>query len=179
MLEIVLPKFEGWDDEAQIFITYPDMVVQLEHSLVSISKWEARWEIPFLDPRQDKTDEQMLDYIRCMCVNEYEQDFVHRLGEDHVIAIRDYIESKQSATWFSDTNQKSSGEIITSELIYFWMVTAQIPFETQNWHLNRLLTLIKIFGEKNKPKEKMDPREEMERRRALNEQRLKEAGRNA
>lgn len=173
MLEITVPKREFFDDSTQEFIEQPEVKLVLEHSLVSLSKWESKWELPFLTDKE-KTDEQTLDYIKCMTLTPDVPALIYdNLSEQNLRQINDYINAKQTATWFSDKNKKKPGrEIITSELIYYWMISLTIPFECQEWHLNRLLTLVRVCNEKNNPnKKKMSRSEIAARNRELNAQR--------
>lgn len=174
MLKITIPAMEYYDEVNNEFIEFKEQVLQLEHSLVSISKWEAKWHKPFLDGK-DKTPEQVIDYVRCMTITQNVNLEVYtRLTEGNLKDINDYIENPMTATTFSDINQTPSREIITSEIIYYWMVAFNIPFECQKWHLNRLLTLIKVCNVKNKPSKKMSRQEIMNRNRALNAARKKQ-----
>ena len=173
MLKITIPEMEFYDEDNNEFIIFNEQVLQLEHSLVSISKWESKWHIPFLDGK-DKTLEQIIDYVRCMTITQnVKPEVYNRLTEDNLKAINDYIENPMTATTFSDINQRPSREIITSEIIYYWMVSFNIPFECQKWHLNKLLTLIKVCNIKNSPPKKMSRQEILSRNRALNEARKK------
>lgn len=173
MLKITVPEMEFYDEDNNEFIMFNEQVLQLEHSLVSISKWESKWHIPFLDGK-DKTLEQIIDYVRCMTITQnVKPEVYNRLTEDNLKAINDYIENPMTATTFSDINQRPSREIITSEIIYYWMVSFNIPFECQKWHLNKLLTLIKVCNIKNSPPKKMSRQEILSRNRALNEARKK------
>jgi hypothetical protein len=152
--------------------------MDLEHSLVSMSKWESKYEVPFLSTT-DKTLEQTIDYIRMMVIggNPPPEVFA-RITAEHINEINQYIGSKQTATWFSNEPRKTapSREIITAELIYYWMISHNVPVEFQYWHLNRLLTLIKVCNVKNAPKEKLSPAESLRQRQELNEQRKREFG---
>lgn len=174
MLEIVIPSAELFDEATQSFFNRDGERLLLEHSLVSLSKWESIWEKPFLDGK-DKTTEETRSYIQCMSLAPVSSPEVFKwLSDDNVSAISDYINSKQTATWFrTDPNSRPSQEIITSEVIYYWMIAHNIPFEAQHWHLERLLTLLKVCNEKNKPaqKSKMGKRDLVEQRRLLNQQR--------
>ena len=173
MLKITVPEMEFYDEDNNEFIMFNEQVLQLEHSLVSISKWESKWHIPFLDGK-DKTLEQIIDYVRCMTITQnVKPEVYNRLTEDNLKAINDDIENPMTATTFSDINQRPSREIITSEIIYYWMVSFNIPFECQKWHLNKLLTLIKVCNIKNSPPKKMSRQEILSRNRALNEARKK------
>lgn len=152
--------------------------ISLEHSLVSISKWEAKWHKPFLS-KTPKTDEEILDYVKCMTITQNVDPNVYMfLGRDNLAAINAYIENPMTATWFNDKNNKGkrNSEQITSELIYYWMIASEIPFECQRWHLNRLMTLIRICSIKNQPAKKYSKREIMSQNAALNAARLKKLG---
>jgi len=176
MLTIEVPETDVWDKANSQFVTLPGATLELEHSLVSLSKWEAKWQLPFLST-DDKTTEQTLDYIEMMCLTEVESPTIFkRLSEENVAKINDYLKSKMTATWFAETPTLPGGapkrqETITSELIYYWLVSLQIPFETQYWHLNRLITLVRVINEKNKPEKKMSKADLAARNRMLNEQR--------
>lgn len=156
MLQITLPAIEQWDEVKQEFIQTKGQTLQLEHSLVSLSKWESKWNKPFLT-KEPKTQEETIDYIKCMTINQNVDPNVYNvLTSKHFSMINDYIEAPMTATTFNNMNQnKSSREIITSELIYYWMIALQIPFECQKWHLNRLLTLVRVCNIKNSPPQKM------------------------
>lgn len=148
-----------------------------EHSLVSLSKWESQYKKPFFG-KEEKTPEEGAAYIRCMLVTENVPDeFLNRFSPDNVESITDYINDKQSATWFrEDPSQKPSSETITSELIYYWLVQFNIPFEVESWHLNRLMTLVKIAGIKQTKPKPMSKAQQMEEYRRLNSQRRAESG---
>lgn len=168
MLRITIPETEFYDETKEEFITYKAQVLQLEHSLVSISKWESHWNKPFLSEK-DKTFEELLDYVKCMTITQNVSDDVYRrLTRQNVDEINTYIESPMTATTFSDRKESPNREIITSEIIYYWMVTFNIPFECQKWHLNRLLTLIKVCNIKMNPPKKMGRQELAQRNRELN-----------
>lgn len=151
MLKIVIKSKEHWNEEKNIFFKYPskDTVLTLEHSLLSISKWEEKWHKPFLNDEQ-LTDEQTLDYIRCMCINpssdSIDMMLLVNLSQENVKEINDYIANQMTATFFNDKDfkKKSGKRIITNELIYYWMTAYQIPFSCEKWHINKLLTLIKV-----------------------------------
>ena len=174
MLTIIVPVFDGFDEGTEEFIQFPEATMELEHSLVSLSKWEAKWEKPFMST-DNKTTEQTLSYIECMNLHEDEPHMLRqRLTDKHIQEVNTYIDKKMTATWFREDmspRPAQTREVITSELIYYWMVALTIPFECQYWHLNRLLTLVRVCNEKNKPEKKMSRAEIAANNRALNEQR--------
>ena len=169
MLQLIIPETELWDEEKEEFITIKRQKILLEHSLVSLSKWESKWCIPFIS-KQEKTRSEIIDYIRCMTVTpNVKNDTYTNLTNENIAEINAYIENPMTATTvYDDSKQGSSREIVTSELIYYWMIALNIPFECQKWHLNRLLTLIKVCNVKNQPAKKMSRREIMSRNAALN-----------
>ena len=176
MLTIVVPGAEHFDDDKQEFFTVGDFTLELEHSLVALSKWESEFEKPFLG-KEEKTDEEIFGYIRAMSMTpNVPPEVWFRLTEDNVEAINKYIDSKMTATWFNKTKETPSSERITSELIYYWMVVFQIPFECETWHLSRLFTLIKICNVKNEKPKKMNSSEAAAQRRELNAQRKAQLG---
>ena len=169
MLTINIPEIEVFDENTNEFALFPAVDLTLEHSLVSISKWESKWKKPFLG-KDEKTFEQSIDYIRCMTLSKnIDQNLYNHLPPWVFDKIREYISDSMTATWFSDQGHKSkTREVITSELIYYWMVAYQIPFECQKWHLNRLLTLIQICAIKNQPPKKMSKKDALAKQRSLN-----------
>lgn len=171
MLIITIPESEYYDESNEEFIIYKEQVLQLEHSLVSISKWESKWCKPFLS-KEDKPAEEIIDYVRCMTITQnVAPDVYYRLTENNLMEINKYIDSPMTATTFHDDSRGGNREIITSEIIYYWMVTFNIPFECQKWHLNRLLTLIRVCNIKSNPPKKMSKNEILRRNRELNEAR--------
>lgn len=171
MLEIIIPEQENYDEANNKFYLVAGATVQLEHSLASLSKWESLWEKPFLS-NDPKTTAETNSYIRCMCINEVPEGVWARLTADDKIKISKYIEAKMTATWFTDvTNRPPSREVITAEIMYYWLVTLTIPFECQYWHLNRLLALVKVCNIKNSPPKKMSTSDAMARQRELNARR--------
>lgn len=175
MLTITIPESEGWDAEKEEFITAcPAQTLTMEHSLLSVSKWESKWKKPFIS-KEPKSDEELIDYVRCMTLTKnVDPDVYKRLPVSAISQINDYIGDPMTATWFSkEENEQHSREVITSELIYYWMIASNIPFECQKWHLNRLMTLIRVCAKKNAPPKKMSKGEIMRRNSALNAARRK------
>lgn len=172
MLELKIESQECFDESKLEFVYVPAMTLKLEHSLLSISKWESKTHKRFLDKTKDKTANDMVEYIKCMTLNHPVQDIVYSsLTSDHMKQIDDYISDSMSATTFVDKNGQrrgSSGEAISSELIYYWMTAFNIPFECEKWHFNRLMTLINICSIKNKPAKKMSKGSVMKQNAALN-----------
>lgn len=160
---------EGWDEEKQEFIKPKVQLLKLEHSLVSLSKWESKWCKAFLSD-EEKTDEETIDYIKCMTLTQNVKPEVYDyLSLENISEIKKYIESPMTATTFSDTGSSTtSRSVVTSELIYYWMIANNIPFECQKWHINRLITLIRVCQIKNSPPKKMSRNELMNRNAALN-----------
>ena len=169
MLQITIPAVEEWDEFKEEFVTTKEQTLCLEHSLVSLSKWESKWCKPFLT-NQEKTYEEQIDYIKYMTLTpNVDQEVYNFLTNDNMSEINKYIEAPMTATTFSkDRPGKASHEIVTSELIYYWMIALNIPFECQKWHLNRLLTLIKVCNVKNTPPKKMSRRDILSRNAAIN-----------
>jgi len=171
MLKITIPSRELFDESTMEFIETKEYTIQLEHSLVSISKWESKWNVPFFS-KEEKTVDQVIDYARCMTITQNIDDKVYNgLTQENINAINKYINAPMTATTFKNKSHSISSEIITSELIYYWMIALNIPMECQRWHINRLLTLIKICNIKNDPGKKMSRNEIMSRNAALNKAR--------
>lgn len=175
MLRITIPAVEQWDEQKQEFITTKEQTLSLEHSLVSLSKWESKWCKAFLT-KDNKTSEETLDYIKFMTLTQnVDSEVYNYLTNGNISEINEYIEAPMTATYFSDEKtSKTSREQITAELIYYWMIALNIPFECQKWHLNRLLTLIKVCNIKNQPPKKRSKKDIMSRNAALNEARRKQ-----
>lgn len=166
---------ECWDEAKEEFVEPKSVKLQMEHSLVSLSKWESKWCKPFLS-QKELTGEEALDYIKCMTINpNVDPDVYNHLTSENINAILEYIYAPMTATTIREDKQaKKNNEIITAELIYHWMIELQIPFECQKWHLNRLMTLIKVRNAKLTPPKKMSRREVMQRNTALNAARRKQ-----
>ena len=176
MLKITIPiSPELWDEDKQEFIEAKYQTIQLEHSLISLSKWESKWCKAFLT-KQEKTIEETIDYIKCMTLtSNVDPDVYNHLSVDNIQEINKYIEAPMTATYFyEDKNSPGNREQITAELIYYWMIALNIPFECQKWHLNRLLTLIRVCNIKNQPPKKRSRSEIMSRNAALNAARRKQ-----
>lgn len=174
MLQITIPAAEYYDEQKSEFITTKAQTLQLEHSLVSLSKWEAKWNKAFLS-KNEKTTEETIDYVKCMTMNHnIDPDCYGRLTNENIIQINEYIAAPMTATYFrEEPGGTTNRETVTSELIYYWMIALNIPFECQKWHLNRLLTLIKVCNVKNSPPKKRSKGEIMRQNAALNAARRK------
>lgn len=175
MLELLIDGGELFDEVSGEFISSKPTILNLEHSLLSVRKWEAKWHIPFFSDKP-KTKAQSIDYIRCMTINRDVNPIVYtQLTNAHFSKINEYMEDPMTATWFKkDPNEKKgSSEIITSEILYWQMIMYNIPPEYQKWHLNQLITLIRVCAEKSKPQKKMSRKDQMAQQRALNAARLK------
>lgn len=175
MLQITIPANNFWDEKKEEFVSIKGQTLQLEHSLVSISKWESKWCKPFLT-NKEKTPEETIDYIKCMTLTQNVKPETYAgLTQEHLNEIRDYIAAPMTATTFhTEEKGKINGEQITSELIYYWMIALNIYEKCEKWHLNRLLTLIRVCNIKNQPPKKMSRNEIMNRNAALNAARRKQ-----
>ena len=169
MLQITVPGIELYDEENNCFIYLKERTLQLEHSLVSLSKWESKWCKPFIS-KNNKTDEEVRDYVRCMTLTQnVEPEVYNRLTTKNYDEIEAYINASMTATTFKEGRLgKKSGGVITNEIIYYWMVSLNIWKECEKWHLNRLLTLIRVCNEKNTPSKKMSKSEIMKQNAAMN-----------
>lgn len=174
MLTITIPAIELYDEVKEIFTSSKEQKIQVEHSLVSLAKWESKWEKPFLS-KEKKTIEETIDYIRCMTITQNVKPEAYKyITNENINEVNTYIESSMTATIFSDfESETTSREIITAEIIYYWMIALNIPLECQKWHLNRLLTLINVCNIKNQPPKKMSRQDIINRNKSLNESRRK------
>jgi hypothetical protein len=177
MLRIIIEGDEDYNEETNTFETVGDVVVDLEHSLVSLSKWESKYQKPFLS-KGTKTPDEIFGYLKAMIVTpDVDPDILYRCTQKNINEIQEYIDSSQSATTFgSMPERRGPGEVITSELIYYWIVSFNIPFDCQHWHLNRLFSLIRICNIKNSKGQKMSRSELAARNRELNAKRRAELG---
>lgn len=176
MLKITVPKGEIFLESSNQFITLEkDQVLQLEHSLLSLSKWESKWHKAYLSKTVEKTREETIDYIRCMTVTpNVDPDVYNFLTQENIEAVVEYIEDPMTATTFrKEEGRGGSNEVMTAEIIYYAMISSNIPFECQKWHLNKLLALIRVCSIKNQPPKKMSQREILSRNHSLNAARRK------
>lgn len=176
MLTITVGAIESWDQELNEFTSSGGVVLGLEHSLASLSKWESIHCKPFISD-DDRTDEEWMDYVRCMIVTPYSPEDLYNISAENFNEINEYINSSQTATWFRERKgQGGKGRVVTAELIYYWMLQHGIPMECQYWHLNRLTTLIKVANEESQPPKPVDKRTAMAQRREMNAARRKQLG---
>ena len=177
MLTIEILGEESYDESEQKFVYLDSVILELEHSLVALSKWESKHEKPFLG-KDEKTKEETLSYIYCMIVTPgIHPNIINRLENGHIAMVNEYISAKMTATWFTEhAPEPKSSETITSELVYYWISAMNLPIEVENWHLNRLFALIKIASIKSSKPKKMTRSEIAERNRKLNAERRKQLG---
>lgn len=176
MLQLEVSGHEYYDESQGLFVSIKPQKLVLEHSLVSLAKWEAKWKKPFLS-KENKTVEETIDYIRCMTVSQNVPEMVYYgITNDMIDEINQYILDPMTATTFRELHHPPSSEGITAELIYYWMTAFNIPFECQKWHLNRLLTLIRVCNVKSAPPKKMSRQDMLKQQRALNQQRRARTG---
>lgn len=176
MLEITVSIPEFFNEQLNEFIapSRSTETLHLEHSLVSISKWESKWKVPYFSQKSESMSiEQFQDYVRCMTLNQNIPDYVYKvLSKDNLAQIVDYIVDEKTATWFGKEEYNApSRQVVTSELIYYWMIQFNVPMECQKWHFSRLWTLIKVCSAKSGGGKKMSKSEILSRNRTLNEQR--------
>ena len=185
MLQLSVKPKELFDEEESRFIYLPAAELTFEHSLVSLSKWESKYKKPFFaDKNQnenfEKTVNEVLDYFLMMCLETVDPNIIFWMDNEEIKTIGDYLQEEQTATWFSDQNStpsRPSRKVITSELIYYWLIALSIPFDVETWNLNRLLTLIQVVNQENDPKKNKKPTASlMAQRRQLNAQRRAKFG---
>ncbi len=173
MLEIYVPEQEKYDEVSEVFVSIKDTTLELEHSLVSLRKWESKNHKIFLG-NEEKTIDELIDYIVCMTINKekVDQNVYSFLTESDLIKIVDYIKDPMTATWFGNNNRlgasNRNGELISAEVIYYWMIAFQVPVEFEKWHLNQLLTLLKVVNIKSGGEKKMSRKEAAAQRAELN-----------
>lgn len=180
MITVEIPEIKNvYLEDINTFISVPKKKIQLEHSLISLRKWEAKWHKPFLD-RNDHTGEESIDYIRCMTITQNVDPMSYYfIPRDEIQRIMDYIQDPMTATWFGESPESKRGgrkRILTAELIYYWMIELGIPFEMEKWHLNQLLTVIRVISVERSPKKKMSQKETLSRYAALNKARRQHLG---
>lgn len=177
MLQITIPSNEILDEKTGQFVQVKEQTLCLEHSLISISKWESKWRKPFLTAKE-KTNDEIFDYIKCMTLNKGVDDLAYLfLTMQNIKEINEYINAPMTATYFSkelSQGGRGSSEQVTSELIYYWMIALNIPVEFEKWHINRLLTLIRVCEVKNQPPKKLSRGEIIRRNAAINAARRKQ-----
>ena len=183
MISITIPKREVYDNRKEIFYRVDrDITIQLEHSLISLQKWESKWHKPFLD-KNEKSLEETIDYIRCMCLTpNVKDDVFYCILPNEMNRVSEYIEDPMTATWFAEdrikqqNQRRRKNEIVTAEIIYYWMITLNIPNEYRKWHLNQLLTLIRVINAKNletAPGKKKNKKQLLQEYREINERNKK------
>lgn len=181
MLTITIPAMENFNEATSEFIDLPEIKLELEHSLVSLSKWEAEYKKPFLT-KEPKSTEEAIGYIRAMTLTkDVPVGAYQRLSPENFKEINEYIEDRMTATWFSDSGQskKPNRDVLTAEVLYYLLSANEIDFEVQHWHLHRLITLVEVHAKKNAPPgKKMSPRELAARNREINERRRAELNTN-
>lgn len=174
MLTISIPDREFFDEKESRVILFKGRTIQLEHSLISLSRWESKWEKPYLTEKE-KTYQEMLSYVQCMTVTPNVDPILYRqLGKKEFEMIDNYIHRKMTATTVNHRKNYGRPQIITSEVIYYQMILYGVPFECEKWHLNRLIMLLDVCSAKGGTQEKMPLREQLDQQRRLNEQRMKQ-----
>lgn len=172
---IIIPAREFFNERTEEFVYTQPQEIVLEHSLISIMRWESKWHKPFLDEKHKKTNEEFIDYVKCMSLNNYPDNVYDDLTFGNIKEIKDYIDDKHTATWFAqDDKVLPSHKIITAEVLYSWMVLNDIPFNPcEKWHLNNLMTLIRVCAQQNMPAKKMSEKEILSQNANLNAERLR------
>lgn len=171
MLTLNITLAESYNEENDTFNS-ETVVMRMEHSLLALAKWEFIYEKPFLS--SDKTDDELFTYFKCMALEEYPDEYYEALTFEHIQAVNDYCSKKGTATWFNEEpeNTRQTSEVVTAELVYYWMLSNNIPKDFETWYIHRLLTLIRVFSVKNSPPKKISQDKLREKYRLLNEQRL-------
>lgn len=173
---------ELFDEETNTFLHPVGKKLHLEHSLLSISKWEAEWEIPFLNT--DKTSEQSLSYIKC-CVldDDFDELLLNTLSDKNILDFNAYLSKGMTAKKIIDlrsslsqkrkSRRPASQKALTSEDIYYSMIQFHVWKECEEWPLQRLLSLLQLCslksnstGEMSKSDQAKFYREENARRKA-------------
>jgi hypothetical protein len=176
MFKVTIREQKIFDEETSTFYDIPETTIRMEHSLLAVAKWESKWKVPFLSETRKQTPEEILDYIRCMCIDEVDPVILKGLGRDNITQITDYMNDEMTATWISDAQKKSggkkSGKAITSELIYYYMSALHIPFDCEKWNLRRLIMLIEVASLEQQPPKKMPKADNIAKRNSLNQARL-------
>ena len=178
MIQIKIPESEYFNESSNEFILIKPITLKMEHSLISIKNWESKWNVAFLG-KEEKTNEQMIDYLRCMTISpgDVKYETYLSISQTEMTRISEYIKAPMTATKFYDEHgNQINRETITAEIIYYWMVTLNIPFELQKVHLNQLLTLIRVTSVKNTPPKKMSKSEIIKRNNRINDERRKRFG---
>lgn len=171
MLLVSIKEQRLWDEKKEEFILLKPAEFEIEHSLSAVKKWESKYKKPFFG-REEKTIEDILNYIRCMTLTRgVDPDVYNYIPQENLKEILEYIGDSMTASWFSKTPEEKGGkrEIVTAELVYYWMITLQIPLECENWHLNQLFTLIRVFAVKNGKNNKMNKKDAAAYREAINQ----------
>lgn len=174
--KIIIPAREFFNEKKNEFVYTKPQEIVLEHSLISLRKWESKWRKPFLDEKRPKTNEEFIDYVRCMTLKDYPYEIFDNMTYENIIEIQKYIDDPHTATWFAqDDKVLPSHKIITAEVLYSWMIQNDIPFDPcEKWHLNNLMTLIRVCAQQNMPAKKMSEKDILSQNANLNAQRLRQ-----
>lgn len=172
MITVTIQERELFDERTNSFISIPRTELKLEHSLISLSRWESKWKKPFLG-NEERTKQETLDYIACMSIDKnVDTNIIECLDVDSYKKILDYISDPCTATKVYDRRPNKPGrkqETMTSEVIYYYMIYYGIPFSCEKWHLNRLLMLIRVCSVKGgTTQQSMDMNSIFAQNRALN-----------
>jgi len=173
MLTITIPDKKYFNENTNEFFVLKGRTITMQHSLYSIRKWESKWHTYYLD-NKNLTTEQIIDYFRMMTITrDVDPRIYMNLSAENIQEISKYIHDPMTATTFKDlkSRQRSRGrrEITTSEIVYYWMIINDIPFECEKWHLNQLMTLIRVCSDAKVPEQKMTEKEIFEYNKSLNE----------